>query len=1025
MTPPEAAARACEDAARALEDAGHYLADGRRVVPVRGKKPWDAAKGCVRDEWTTLSLTAADLEREFTGAITGCGLALGAPSGNLTDVDLDCPEAIAAADYLLPATGYEFGRPSARRSHREYITIDTAPRVVRYKDCDADKTTLLELRGTGGQTVFPRARHEESGEILAFDEEGAPAHVSSAVLRRAVERLAATTLLARHWPRHPGSRHDIALALAGYLLRGGLDAGVVQTIIGTAAHVAGDPEVSDRVAAVASTAAALAAGRPATGGPTLADLLTSAVVTKLTHWLGLGEGRPGSEDDGTGGEQAEHSADDPWPDPLPLDALDVPRFPVDALPQVLANKVRDVARVTQTPPDLAGTVGLATIAASGARRVDVAIGTTHVEPVNLYGACVAESGTRKGPAQRAMSAPLRTVEASLRAAAALNIERAKQRRKIAEKHVEHLSNRAAKASDPVEAQQLTEEAVRQASKLPYVPPLPTLIVGDRTPEKLEVDLAEQSSALLLEDEEAGTLFAIAGGRYSRDGSAQLDVYLKAYDRGALDTARITRDLVICATPELSISVTPQPFLMRQLRERPEFHHRGLLPRFLFSMPVSNVGYRPYDPKATYDATVAAAYTKMIGRLADLTRWPDRAELPHLRIEGAALLVWKRYADRIDRDCREGGRLDAIREWASKHPGRVARIAGTLHLVTLAATGRLTSTFPKDKALVDLAVLAARSILPRTVAASCRLGKYFEAHALAAYDVMGTLPDIDGARRVLAWIRRTKQTRFSARDAFTALDRNFFRSMDDDLIPCLGRLVEYGYLRWVPPPPRSGAGRPPSPVYEVNPKVPPPPKVRTPPPTPTPGNSADIAEDVGGLDEGPAGVVDPGNGTGDSADIAEVSVGFPEHPANARGNFADIAEVSVGVQATDTAPEKPGDAPQYTQNSGGDVRPPFEGARGLDGGGPLSGRPGEPPAVACPRCQRTDWMAVSGGWVCACSGGRPARAPLTADDRRRLDQAAATLTPDERRRLAQEAEDGDPLARQILGLPPIRNVGEEG
>src|SRR4030095_6991182 len=102
-------------------------------------------------------------------------------------------------------------------------------------------------------------------------------------------------------------------------------------------------------------------------------------------------------------------------------------------------------------------------------------------------------------------------------------------------------------------------------------------------------------------------------------------------------------------------------------------------------------------------------------------------------EGVALLVWKRYADRVERDCREGGRLYAIREWASKHPGRVARIAGTLHLVNLAATGRRTSTFPDDKELVDLAVLAARSILPRTVAAACRLGEYFEAHALAAYD----------------------------------------------------------------------------------------------------------------------------------------------------------------------------------------------------------------------------------------------------------------------------------------------------
>ena len=121
-----------------------------------------------------------------------------------------------------------------------------------------------------------------------------------------------------------------------------------------------------------------------------------------------------------------------------------------------------------------------------------------------------------------------------------------------------------------------------------------------------MDLADQGGALLIQDEEAGTLFAIAGGRYSRDGSAQLDVYCKANDRGALDTARITRAHVSVDTPELSIDVTPQPILMRKLRERPEFHERGLLPRFLFAVPKSNVGYRPYDPTAAFD--VAAATT---------------------------------------------------------------------------------------------------------------------------------------------------------------------------------------------------------------------------------------------------------------------------------------------------------------------------------------------------------------------------------------------------------------------------------
>jgi hypothetical protein len=277
-------------AARAREDARRYLGAGRAVVPLRFKRPWNATQDCLRNDWPTLRLSTGDLEREFAGTITGVGVILGAPSNNLTDIDLDCAEAIAAADRFLLATECIFGRPSAPRAHWVYVG-DMAMPTVRFKDVDDARTTLLELRGTGAQTAFPRALHD-TGEIVEFEQDGAPAHVRSADLRRAVNRLAATTLLARHWPRQPGSRHDLALALAGYLLRGGLDDSTTAAILETATRIAGDSEVSDRVAAVKSTAAALAAGRPTTGGKTLVQLLNPVVVTKLTEWLGLHRGRP-------------------------------------------------------------------------------------------------------------------------------------------------------------------------------------------------------------------------------------------------------------------------------------------------------------------------------------------------------------------------------------------------------------------------------------------------------------------------------------------------------------------------------------------------------------------------------------------------------------------------------------------------------------------------------------------------------------------------------------------------------------
>src|SRR5262249_42800907 len=124
-----------------------------------------------------------------------------------------------------------------------------------------------------------------SGERVAYHRNGPPARVDCEELRTRVEQLAATTLLARHWPHQAGSRHELALALAGFLLRGGMSGALTEKIIGTAAHVAGDVESGDRVAAVRSTREALAAGRKVTGGPTLAALLDASVIKRVAEWL--------------------------------------------------------------------------------------------------------------------------------------------------------------------------------------------------------------------------------------------------------------------------------------------------------------------------------------------------------------------------------------------------------------------------------------------------------------------------------------------------------------------------------------------------------------------------------------------------------------------------------------------------------------------------------------------------------------------------------------------------------------------
>jgi hypothetical protein len=106
-------------------------------------------------------------------------------------------------------------------------------------------------------------------------------------------------MLARHWPPD-GSRHDGALAAAGFLVRAGVDDEHVVKIVMGAARAAGDDEWRDRKRAALDTIVAARTGEPATGAPRLAELLVgdgAKAVERMRRWLGADasdtdDGRP-------------------------------------------------------------------------------------------------------------------------------------------------------------------------------------------------------------------------------------------------------------------------------------------------------------------------------------------------------------------------------------------------------------------------------------------------------------------------------------------------------------------------------------------------------------------------------------------------------------------------------------------------------------------------------------------------------------------------------------------------------------
>jgi len=273
------------------------------VVPVPSKQ-----KGPVVTDWPNLRIHEKDLEDYFS-MNSNIGLILGDPSGGLVDIDCDVPEASVVAEKLLPPTEMIHGRVGNPKSHF-YFRCEPVPPSKKF--CGPDKSTLIEIRGNGHQTIVPPSVHS-TGESITWYRAGAPGVVDGATLTNCVEQIAAATVLARSWPDQ-GQRHDAANATAGMLLRAGWTEEKAAIFVEAVACAARDEESDLRVRNVRSTAARHKAGGTVTGAPTLSQIVGDAVVRQVMNWLSLRE------------EEAISPAppvciDTPWPDEMAEEAF--------------------------------------------------------------------------------------------------------------------------------------------------------------------------------------------------------------------------------------------------------------------------------------------------------------------------------------------------------------------------------------------------------------------------------------------------------------------------------------------------------------------------------------------------------------------------------------------------------------------------------------------------------------------------------------------------------------------------------
>jgi replicative DNA helicase len=370
-------------------------------------------------------------------------------------------------------------------------------------------------------------------------------------------------------------------------------------------------------------------------------------------------------------------------DPIPLAAtVTIPPFPVDALPQPIADMITAVAEHTQTDPAMPGTSALSALSACTGGRAEIEVRPGWLEPLNLYTASIASPGERKSAVQMTMVKPVYAAERVLAEKVVVGHRDAATRKDIAVKNAERLRNAAAKQDDPRERDKFTDSAVFAATEADsiVVPTIPRLVCDDVTPEALGSLMAEQDGHTAIISAEGG-VFDIIGGRYSGN-IPNLDIWLKGHSGDPLRVDRKNRPPEYIPRPALTLGLMIQPSVLNAVAANREFRGRGLLARFLYAYPISRVGRRRVETKPVVEE-VEAAYNDTVQKLAC---GMAIGEPGVLKLSPTAYEAVVAIAGAVEPMLTDDGELTALKDWGAKFVGAVARIAGILHFAEHGVNG---------------------------------------------------------------------------------------------------------------------------------------------------------------------------------------------------------------------------------------------------------------------------------------------------------------------------------------------------
>ena len=461
-------------------------------------------------------------------------------------------------------------------------------------------------------------------------------------------------------------------------------------------------------------------------------------------------------------------------------------FPLDVLPGPMARLVIDGAEAIGCPPDLIALPVLVVAGGVIGRSVALKLKQDYFASACLWGATVAPPGEAKTPGWELASKAVALIDQGLK-----------------DDHRREMEKAEAEANNLPEG--------KRRSKPPPPPKRRRIDVDDITMEDVPVLLAENPRGLIrLVDELTSIMLGM--NQYKGGKGNDRPIGLKLWSSEAIKKDRVghvNNIPVCCSHPFYSIGGGIQPDMLGLMVDSAG-RADGFMDRWLFAYPDS-LPIPEWTGGGVPDA-VNKDWCDLVGRLwARLMNDKEGRSVPHVAFltpEGETAWIAGYNAHSAEMNAPDfppslKGPWGKFREYA----GRLALVLACVHHAADPALD------PADSPWVG----------PQIVRDAWRLVDYFKAHARRIHGVIDLGPGAggDAYRAIVQWVRKGGRPSFSESEFTQA--RRWVKP--GDLAAALKALIRRNVIREAPAERdaecqdgKPKGGRPPSPVYLVNPAL---------------------------------------------------------------------------------------------------------------------------------------------------------------------------------------------------------------